>query len=174
VKHRTLLAVFLTALAVLGLSSCATTNHLQTLTMTATTPALTGGFFNLQGEGGTLQLKVWANYSDKGTLDVTNQSVYTIIVTPTNSQDAFGFQLPNPPNTVQLDKTGLLTAVTPFDCTWVDTGTADKPAWFLSGSYQITATYKGVTSQPVYVGVASSAGDNSSGNNPSFLCGPTT
>ena len=175
VKQRTLLAVFLTTLAVFGLTSCGTTNHLQTLTLTAETSKsssnLGGGLFNLVGEGGTLQLKVLANYSNKGSLDITNQVTYSITVTP-GSLDAFGSALLTPPQTVTLNKTGMLTAVTPFDCTWVDLGTATQASWFLSGSYTVTATFRGVTSQPVYVSVASSAGP--AGPSGSYACGPTS
>jgi hypothetical protein len=80
--------------------------------------------------------------------------------------------------TVEYSPTGLLTAVEPATCSWVDIGTSTSAAWFYSGDYVITVTYDGVTSQPFYVPIASSAGDQdyppNSGNenNPDGLCGP--
>jgi hypothetical protein len=180
VKHRPWLAVLATALTVLSFAGCGVTNHLQTISLQASGTSLGGGLYNLVGEGGILQLKAWANFSNKGSLDVTNQVTYTIVPTPGSDVDAFGETLPAPPQTVELSKTGLLSAVTPFTCTWVDTGSVATPAWFLSGSYQITATYKGVTSNPVYVAIASSAGSidypykSGNDNNPTYQCGPTS
>jgi hypothetical protein len=79
--------------------------------------------------------------------------------------------LPTPPQGVTINKTGLLTAVPPFVCSWHDAEPNPnkdmKPQWFLTGSYQVIATYQGVTSQPVFVGGASAGGDG-----PSGACGP--
>jgi hypothetical protein len=67
----------------------------------------------------------------------------------------------------------LLTAVPPFICTWQNGNAppATTPAWGLSGSYSVTATYKGFISPPVFVAVASEAGINN-GSNPTGACGP--
>ena len=54
--------------------------------------------------------------------------------------------------------TGLVTAVDPAVCAWVDVGTATTPAWATTGDYEVTATYRGITSQPFFVAVASAAG----------------
>jgi hypothetical protein len=178
VKRKTLIAALGCALLATGLVGCGATNKLQTITLTAGGGS---GFFDVKGEGGTLQLKATGNYSNSKTRDLTNSVIYTI--TPSEgSLDAFGFALSNPPLTVTLSGTGLVTAVEPFTCTWVDMepDPAKAPAWALSGSYKVTATFQGVTSQPVFVGVASSAGNPDNiftvpplvGNNPTGQCGP--
>ncbi len=168
-KRTTLIYVIATALAMLGLLGCGTTNKLQSVTLT---PTGADGFVNLQGEGATLQFKVVANYTNKQGYDQTNKSVYT--VTPMGF-DVIGNPLPAPPQTVLMSVTGLMTAVEPFDCSWHDLNSpADqdpannlKPAWFLSGSYKVVATFKGVDSNPAYIAVASSGGDGPNGE-----CGP--
>ena len=119
---------------------------------------------SLKGEGGTLQLSAMANYSSTTTQDVSNRVTYT--ATPTGT-DLSGNALLAPPQTITVSATGLITAVAPFVCTFSNVGTATLPAYVLTGSYSITATYKGVTSQPVFIGVASAAG-----NGPSAACGP--
>jgi hypothetical protein len=159
------------ALAFVGLLGCGTSNHLQTITLSA---AGTSGLFNVKGEGGTLQLVATGNYSSSKTHDLTNVVTYTM--TASGSQIASlspttYAPLPAPPQTATMSKTGLVTAVQPFACTWHDgepnPNKDNKPSWFLAGSYQVVATYQGVTSQPVFVGVASAAGDG-----PSNACGP--
>ena len=67
---------------------------------------------------------------------------------------------------VTVSSTGLVTAVVPFVCSWTNVG-GSTPAYQLTGSYKIVASFQGVTSQPVYVGVASQGGDG-----PSGACGP--
>jgi hypothetical protein len=139
---------------------------LQTITLTAASTTTTGGFYNLYGEGGTLQLVATGNYSSTATKPLTNLVTYTVTSTGT---DLNGAALASPPQTLTISTTGLVTAVTPFICTWEDvTPSSTTPSWFLTGSYKITATYNGVTSQPVYLGVASAAG-----NGPGDACGPT-
>ncbi len=158
------------ALAFVGLLGCGTSNHLQTITLSASGSS---GLFNVKGEGGTLQLVATGNYSSTKTHDLTNVVTYTI--TPNGLQIAsLGpttySPLPASPLTATINKTGLVTAVQPFACSWHDgepDPTQNKPAWFLTGSYQVIATYQGVTSQPVFVGVASAGGDG-----PSGACGP--
>ncbi len=186
VNRKTIFAALACALLAFSMLGCGTTNHLQTITLTSSG---TGGLFNVVGEGGTLQLQATGNYTSGKTFNLTNEVTYQISVTP-GSTDAYGFALgdPNatPPQTLQLNKTGLLTAVTPFDCTWVDTAQVTttnqnpSPNWFLQGSYTITASFDGIVSQPVYVGVASAAGspdypygNTSNENNLSEQCGPT-
>jgi len=56
-------------------------------------------------------------------------------------------------------------------------GNPQPPAWFYSGDYVVTATFGGITSQPFYIPVASSAGNqyyNGQENNPNGLCGPSS
>jgi hypothetical protein len=99
-----------------------------------------------------------------------------MIVDPINNVDAFGFLLPAPGQTAQISVTGLVTAIDPATCTWVDISPdPTKPAWFYSGAYAVTASFQGITSQPMYIPVASSAGNttyNGVVNNPSGQCGP--
>ncbi len=156
--------------AFLGLLGCGTSNKLQTVTLSVSGSS---GLFNIKGEGGTLQLKATGNYSSGKTHDLTNVVTYTM--TPIGNEilslgPTTYTPLPAPPQTATISKTGMLTAVAPFACSWHDAEpdvTQNKPAWFLAGSYQVVATYQGVVSQPVFVGVASSAGDG-----PSNACGP--
>jgi hypothetical protein len=114
-------------------------------------------------------LAVNANYHSGKVVPVTNAVTY--VVTPQGTDDN-GASLQAPPNTVTLSTTGMMTAVNPTVCTWVDeTPTASAPSWFLSGSYQVVANYKGMDSQPIFVGVASAAGTTDQSSPGS--CGPT-
>ncbi|MGA8764080.1 MAG: hypothetical protein WB562_14535 [Candidatus Sulfotelmatobacter sp.] len=163
-KLTTILAAVLAALALI-LSGCGTSDSLESVTLSSSA-ASSGGFFNLAGEGGTLQLKANANYTSGKSVDVTNFVTYT--VTPQGA-DENGAALPPPPNTVTISPTGLMTAVTPFACTWTDDPPGfTPPSWLLTGSYQIVATYRNLDSQPVFVGVGSA-----SGNGPGGTCGPS-
>ncbi len=126
---------------------------------------------NLVGEGGTLQLSVTGKYSSGDTRDLSN--VVTYIVTPQGT-DANGTALSAPPQTITVSTTGLVTAVAPFVCTWVDVGTSSTASWAISGSYEIVATFHGISSQPIFISVAAAVGSNSGGNNPTLACGPTS
>jgi hypothetical protein len=152
VKRTTLFTAFVGLLAI-GLTSCGSAS-LKTIDLSASGNA-TGGFFELKGEGGTIQLTAVGNYTYGPSRDLSNLVTYT--VTP-DGFDIYGAALPAPPQDITLSKTGLVTAVDPFVCTYVDVGTATTAAWALSGSYKIVASYRGITSQPVYIGVASQAG----------------
>ena len=83
--------------------------------------------------------------------------------------DINGEALNAPPLTVTMSPTGLLTAVDPPVCTWenLEPDPTKDPAWALSGSYKVTASFGSVTSQPVFVAVASAAA-------PPPGCGPTS
>jgi hypothetical protein len=159
-----------TALAFLALLGCGTSNKLQTITLSASGSS---GLFNAKGEGGTLQLVATGNYSSGKTHDLTNVVTYTITqngLQIASLKPTTYAPLPAPPQTATIDKTGLVTAVPPFACTWHDAEpdpTQNKPSWFLTGSYQVVATYQGVSSQPVFVGIGSASGDG-----PSGACGP--
>ena len=180
-NRKTFIAALGCALLATSLLGCGGSNKLQTITLTS---GANGGFFNLQGIGGTLQLKATGNYSNSKTHDLTNVVTYTIIVDPVNNVDAFANLLLSPPQTITLSNTGLLTAVDPATCTWIDMepDSTKDPSWLLSGDYMITATFQGITSQPIFVGVASSGGNadnifvnpNLINNNPKGLCGPTS
>lgn len=173
------------ALLVFTLLSCGTTNRLQTITLSVSQqngqPVTMGGTFSLVGKGGTLHLKATGNYSNRKTFDLTNKATYTMIVDPNNKLDAFGTPLPAPPETAQIDVTGMVTAVNPPTCTWVDVSpTVGSPVWNISGNYVVTASFQGIASQPVYIPVASAPGSpdypNGSGNNnnPTLECGPSS
>jgi hypothetical protein len=159
VTTRTRLIITLaSALALLSFSGCGGTNHLQAINLTASGST---GFFNLKGEGGTLQIVATGVRSNQTKEDITTKVTYTM--TPTGS--GLSGPLPAPPMTASISKAGLVTATTPFDCSWVNVGTPTMPVWALSGSYQIVAKFDGITSQPLFVGVASAVGS-------SGLCGP--
>lgn len=149
------------ALVFIGLLGCGTSNHLQTITLTS---GNTGGTFNVQGIGGTLQLKAIGNYSSGKTKDLTNVVTYTMIPDPN------GVPLPAPPLTAEINATGMITAVDPAVCTWTNLNASDltkDAAWVLNGDYIIVAKTQGVTSQPVFVGIGSAAGISKDGS-----CGP--
>ncbi|MFZ0956101.1 MAG: hypothetical protein WAN60_07145 [Candidatus Sulfotelmatobacter sp.] len=154
---------FLSLLAIC-LTSCGAAYNLRTIQLTAPSTVL-------QGIGGTIQLQAEGTYSYGANKDLTNLVTYTIIVDPVNGVDINGVALPTPPSTAMVSPTGLVTAVDPPVCTFADVGTATTPAWVLTGTYEITATYRGVTSQPVYIGVASAAGPPAAPA--SGQCGPS-
>jgi hypothetical protein len=199
VKRTNILAALACALLVFVLVGCGTTNKLQTVTLGASlvnglVPTGQTGFFTLEGNGGTIQLTATANFTNGKSQLVHGQGVvYSMIVDPVNNTDAYGDTLLPPcigpcpsggaNGTAEISPTGLVTAVDPATCTWVDIApaTATAPAFFYSGSYAVTVTYQGVTSQPVYIPIASSAGDQyypyydedtANLNNPEGLCGP--
>jgi hypothetical protein len=164
VKRTIFFIAFLSLLAIC-LTNCGSTDNLRTIQLT--TPST-----DLQGIGATAQLQAQGTYAYGPNRDLTNQVTYTVIVDPNNNGTvgAPGI-LPTPPNTITVSTTGLVTAVEPGVCTFNDVGTATTPAWVLVGDYEITATYRGVTSQPVYIGVASAAGPAAAPAN--GQCGPS-
>ena len=158
-NRKTLFTALACALLALSLLGCGTTNHLQSITLTPSG----GGLFNVKGIGGTLQLVATGNYSSGQTHDLTNVVAYSI--TP----DPSGIALPTPPLTITMSPTGMMTAVEPAVCTWHDTqtDTTKPPTWVVTGSYIVTASFQGITSQQAFVTVASAAGDAPDGS-----CGP--
>jgi hypothetical protein len=164
VKRTIFFIAFLSLLAIC-FTSCGSTDNLRTIQLT--TPST-----DLMGIGATAQLQAQGTYAYGPNRDLTNQVTYTVIVDP-NNNGTVGFPgtLPTPPNTITISTTGLVTAVEPAVCTFNDVGTATTPAWVLTGDYEITATYRGVTSQPVYIGIASAAGP--SGPPANGQCGPS-
>jgi hypothetical protein len=161
VNHKNLLAALVSGLLVfsmLGCNALQTTNHLRSIQLTPS-----GGLYNLVGIGGTLQLVATGTYSSGQTKDLTNMVTYTVIPDPS------GMPLPAPPSTVTMSPTGLMTAVEPAVCTWHDTQTdaTKPPTWVIAGSYIVTASFQGITSQQIFVTVASATGDAPDGS-----CGP--
>lgn len=158
-----LLAALIAAM-VLSLSGCGGTpaiGNLRSITLTASPSN------NLVGEGGIVQLHATGVYSTGNRQDITRRVTFS--VTPTGTDD-LGNSLPAPPSTASINPTGLVTAVTPFACSWVDTTPSTTATWAISGSYQITATYSGITSQPAFITVASAVGST----DPKGGCGPTS
>ncbi len=148
-------------------SSCGTSDYLQSVQLTSN-GASAGGFFNLAGIDGTLQLVANAVYHSGKTVPVTDEVTYTVTLVGTQADGspllAYG------PNSVPIDSTGLMTAIASM-CTWVDVGnpipTPPKYNWEYTGYYQVVANYRGMASQPVAIGVGSQAG-----NAPDGTCGP--
>ncbi len=192
----TLFAAFICALLVFSMLGCGTTNNLQTIQLTASlingvVPTGQAGIANLSGYGATIQLQATGIYSGSGPKDLTNQVTYTVIVDPNSNSDGNGGVLlpscqapacpvPSAPpytsGTLQYSSTGLITAVDPSECTWVNSAVdpSTTPAWTYVGDYIVTATYHGVTSQPFYVPIGSAAGVYDQYSNPSGVCGPTS
>jgi hypothetical protein len=161
VKRTRILTVLLAALALIS-TGCGTSDYLESLTLTSN-GASAGGFYNLAGVDGTIQLVVIANYHSGKNVIVTNNSTFTMV--PTGC--VFSGDLGNPcvgplpapgPTTVTISPTGLMTGIAPI-CTWLDpidpstSKPASPPTWEYTGYYQTTATYRNFTSQPVGVGM---------------------
>ena len=178
-KRLSIVVLFLAAIGLLS-TSCGTSDYLESLTLTSTGPSAAASFYNLAGADGTLQLVVTANYHSGKTIIVTNNSTWnvTTVGTSNTSNDpnypAGGVLPPYGPTTVPISTTGLMTAIDPI-CTWVDAiNTTLTPAapynpaeWEYTGYYQVTATYRNFTSQPVAIGVGVTASSNFAG------CGPS-
>ena len=144
--------LLLSAVALLA-TSCGTGDKIGSVSMQVV-GANGAGVVNLSGLGGTLQLRVTANYTSGKQIDETNFATFT--VTPEGTDDT-GAALLAPPNTLTLDKTGMVTAVQPAVCVWENLGTAQQPSWFYHGDYKIIASYRGFSSNPVFIPVASAA-----------------
>lgn len=179
VNRKTLFAALACALLAFSMLGCGTTRELQSVQLsTSSTVESAPGTLNLSGEGAQLQLYTWGNYSNGKSQLLNGNITYQIAVTP-GSFDQFGNPLPTPPNSVSISANGLLTAVTPFICTWINTAPTNatppvtSPAWALGGSYSVTTITQGVTSPPVFVAVASQGGIYST-SNPTGECGPPT
>lgn len=171
-KRTKVLATLLAALA-LVMSGCGTSDSIKSVYLTSNGTG-SGNFFNLAGADGTLQLKVYAIYNSGKMIDETNASVWN--VTTVGASNNPGGALPAyGPSTVPINPTGLMTAIVPL-CTWVDAmdntksppAPANPPIWQYTGYYQVTATYRGFTSQPIAIGVGSLVSTNS----PAGGCGP--
>jgi hypothetical protein len=181
--------ILVTLVAALGLltTSCGKSDYLESLMLTSN-GASAGGFFNLAGVDGTIQLVATAYYHSGKQIDVTNDSTWTVVpVGCPSTSDVTGYPScanggttlpPYSPTTVPINKTGLMTGIAQM-CTWTDaivntgcpTGQtscpASPPVWEYTGYYQVTATYRNFTSQPVGVGVGVLVSNDYAG------CGPT-
>jgi hypothetical protein len=182
VKRKTLFAALACALLVFSMLGCGTSNHLLSIQLSTSNTAETPpGTLDLKGIGGTLQVYAWGNYSSGGKKLLNNVNVvYNIAITADNPfavdpSTGAEYLLDAPPLTVELSTTGLLTAVSPSACSWLNSAagtSATTAAWSMVGSYSVTATYKGLTSPPVFVAVASAPGVFDANNNKTGQCGP--
>jgi len=191
VNHKTLFAALACALLVFSMLGCGTTDHLQSIQLSTSSsePGTgVGTYINLYGADAPGQFYTWGNYSNgKQKLLHGNGVAYQISITPGSLTLDYntGEYVPlvsdpnaNPPQTVQLSPDGVITAVTPFECTWENfaVAPATAPSFAYVGSYTVTATYQGFTTPPAYIPVASSVVGITSTTNPDGLCTnpPTT
>jgi hypothetical protein len=173
VKRTSILTTILVAISVFS-SSCGTGDKIGSVSMQVIGSG-GAGTVNLSGLGGTLQLQVLANYTSGKQIDETNFATYTVTAegyycTYDSSGNCTQNTMPSPPQTVTLDKTGMISAVDPAICSWVNLGTLTTMSWAYTGDYMITATYRGFTSNPVFIPLASAA---SGANNTNGQCGPS-
>jgi hypothetical protein len=168
VKRTKFLAAFLGAISIIS-TGCGVSDSVKSVTL-STKAASSGGFFNLVGADGTLQLIVTDNYRGGKTVISTNESTFTVT---TVGVDNNGNALPPfGATTVPISPTGLMTAIVPL-CTWVDLpdtkgNPSTPPLWAYTGYYQVVAHHDGIASQPIAVGVGSLTS-----NSPTGGCGPS-
>lgn len=169
-RHTKLLAAVVVALSV-AMSGCGSSDYLQSVQITST-GASAGGFFNLAGQDGTLQLVVNAVYHSGKTVPVTNEATFAVTTSGTDANSNPPQALPPyGPTTVPIDTTGLMTAVESL-CTWQNDANppTGAPVWVYTGYYSVTATYRGMVSQPIAIGVGSEVDQSSAVGG----CGPGT
>lgn len=159
-----LLAALLAAVVITS-TGCGVSDSVKSITLSSTGSS-SGGFYNLAGVDGTLQLVATANYHSGKTVVVTNDVTWSVspvgsIYSSADPNFVAGDPLPPyGPDTAPINKTGLMTGIVGI-CTWVDLidNTKTPPApynpaqWAYTGYYQVTATYNGLASQPVGVGL---------------------
>jgi hypothetical protein len=177
VKRSNILAALLVAFSLIS-TGCGTSDYVQSLQLSAA-GATAGGSYNLPGVDSTLQLQVNTVYHSGKTVPVTSSITYA--VTPIGCLSSgdpsapCGAPLPAyGATTAPISPTGLMQAVGSL-CTWVDLPSGNPPVlptppsynWLYTGYYQVVATYHGMQSNPLGVGVGSAAG-----NAPNGACGP--
>lgn len=170
-------ALFLTS------TGCGVSDSIRSIQLGAN-GATSGGSFNLSGVDNTLQLSVLAIYHSGKQIDVTNDSTFAVAIAPNSSiystADPADFPAPGPlppfaPNVATISKSGLMTGIAQI-CTWYDLidttktppAPSNPPSWVYTGYYQVTATYRQFTSQPIGVGVGIATS-----NSPLGGCGPS-
>jgi hypothetical protein len=169
-------ALFLTS------TGCGVSDSIRSIQLGAN-GATSGGSFNLSGVDDTLQLSVMAIYHSGKQINVTNDSTFSVAVAPDStiysSADPEDFPVgalpPFAPAVATISKAGLMTGIAQI-CTWYDLidttktppAPSNPPAWVYTGYYQVTATYRHFTSQPIGVGVGISTS-----NSPLGGCGPS-
>lgn len=166
-KRTLFFATLLLSAVALLTTSCGSGDKINSLSMTVGGQT---GTVNLVGLGGTLQLQVLANYTSGKWVDETQYATYTIT--------AEGFEwdeitpMPTPPLGATINASGMVTAVDPGVCSWFSaTGTTGNTGWAFTGDYKIVATYRGFTSNPVFIPMASAASGQSGVEG---QCGPTS
>jgi hypothetical protein len=187
VNRKTLFAALACALLVFSMLGCGTSNKLQSIQLSTsnTQPGTgVGTYINLYGTNAPGQFFTWGTYSNGSQKLLGGSGLsYHIAITPGSqainySTTPYSY-MPltsdpnaNPPQTVQLSAGGVVTAVTPFECTWENFATPPitTPSFAYVGSYTVTATYGGFTTPPAYVPIASSTVGINSSTNPDSLC----
>jgi len=168
VKRTILLATLFAAALFILLAGCGdpAIGTLQSITLTTSTS-------DLYGEGGAAQLTATGNYTSKATNTLNGKVTYTVTpVGTTEEGGSLSATSATNPQTVSVSTTGLAEAIAPFVCTWHNDGTTTTPSWVLTGSYEVVATFQNITSNPVYLAIASAAGEPApSADN--GACGPT-
>src|SRR5277367_443118 len=136
-------------------TSCGVGDKIGSVSVTAV--GITGGTVNLAGLGGTIQLQVTANYTSGKQIDETNFVTYTVTnegfywTYDSGGNPATQVAMPTPPATLTINNTGMITAVDPAVCSWVNLGTLQTPGWAYTGDYMIVAHYRGFSSNPIFI-----------------------
>jgi hypothetical protein len=172
VKHSRILVTVLSIAVLVAMSGCGSSDKVESVSMTVV--GASGGTVDLYGLGGTLQLQVTTNYYSGKQVNETNYATFTIAAQGYACDWSSGAcaegAMPTPPQGITVSPNGLVTAVDPGVCSWIDVGTSTSASWAFSGYYQITATNHGFTSNPVYIPLASAASGQSIADG---QCGPT-
>ena len=186
VKHKSIPAALLCVLALFASLGCGTSNKLESIQISSSNTAeVDTGTVSIGINGpvaGPIQLYVWGNYSSGKTKLLTSSLGWNMVVNP-DSPDAVDpsdnslYPLAPLPNTLELSTTGLLTAINPSACTWLNSNygntKASGAAWSMVGNYMVTATYGSLTTPPVFVAMASAPGAADEKTNPTGACGPS-
>lgn len=180
-KSTKILATIVSAV-LLASSGCGVSDSIKSIQLGANGQT-SGGSFNLSGVDDTLQLKLVAIYHSGKQIDVTNDSTFTVTVAPDSvygySADPSDYPAPGvlpawSPSIGTISKTGLMTGIAQI-CSWTDLIDTSKnpavpfnpPEWAYTGYYQVTASYRQFTSQPIGVGIGIATS-----NSPTGGCGP--
>jgi hypothetical protein len=159
VKRTSILATIVVAISLFS-SSCGTGDKIGSVSLQVVGDGT--GTIDLYGLGGTLQLQVLSNYTSGKEIDETNFATFTVVAegyyTDYSTSPSTNVTMPTPPQTITINNTGMLTAVDPGVCSWISTtGDVSTPGWAFTGWYEVTATYRGFTTNPVYIPLASAA-----------------
>jgi hypothetical protein len=160
VKRSKILGVLMLATLPFLTSSCGNSDKIASVSISASGQT---GTINMYGLGSTMQLQVLANYTSGKFIDETNYATYTVTAegyyTDYSVSPPANYPMPTSPLTLTVNPTGMVTAVDPAVCSWYSTtDTIATPGWAFTGWYEITATYRGFTSQPIDIPIASAAG----------------